>query len=61
MKVTIVTTDGGSVAIQSMSGDGVMELVEQWTAGDNQVLAFSLDDTATTYIARSQIVRIDVD
>lgn len=60
MKVTIHLTRG-YVEILSMSGDGVLELLDEWERGDSPVLRLSLDEESTTYIARAHIVRIDVD
>jgi hypothetical protein len=61
MQVSIHTSDGASVTIQQMQGDDVMSLIEDWQDGETPTLQFALDDTATTYIARAHIVRIDVD
>jgi hypothetical protein len=44
-----------------MSGDSVMALLEEFRHGDSPVLTVTLDEEATSDIARAHIVRIDTD
>jgi len=50
----------GHVSIKDMPDDSVMELVSDWQTGDSAVITVTIDD-AITHMARSHIVRIDVD
>ena len=50
----------GHVSIKDMPDDSVMELVADWQTGDSAVITVTIDD-AITHMARSHIVRIDVD
>ena len=59
MKVYILQTRG-NVSIRDMPDDSVMELVSDWQTGDSAVITVTIDD-AITHMARSHIVRIDVD
>ena len=59
MRVHILQTSG-HVSIRDMPNDSVLELVEAWQSGTEPVMTVTLDD-AVTHMARSHIVRIDVD
>jgi len=59
VKVHILQTSG-HVSIRDMPNDSVLELVEAWQSGTEPVMTVTIDD-AVTHMARSHIVRIDVD
>ena len=60
MNVTIWLTSG-RVRIRRMGADSVMGLLEEWRHGSLPVLTVTLDEEATSDIARAHIVRIDTD
>ncbi|WP_286218135.1 hypothetical protein [Paraoerskovia sediminicola] len=49
------------MTIDSMPDNSALDLVHDWTEGDEQALTFTLNDDAVTHVARRHIVRIDVD
>lgn len=59
MHVVIHTTDGGHIALGRV--DDPMPLIEAFQHPDETVLGISLDESAMTYILKTNIVRIDVD
>jgi hypothetical protein len=59
-KLTIYHT-GGSVEIANLPNDDALDLIDEWHNGNEPVLTFTLDDNASTHIARQHIARIDVD
>jgi hypothetical protein len=61
MKVAVITTDGAAIRIGTMPDEDVMELVTEWTTGEEPVLTLALDEDGVTHIARAHIIRIDVD
>lgn len=61
MKVTLYLTTG-RVDVASMPDDDGLTLLEEFEADDGApTLRLTLDDAATTLIARRHVVRIDVD
>lgn len=60
-KLTIYTTGDGQVEIKTMADEDALDAIDDWHNGEGDVLTFTLDDNASTHIARRHIVRIDVD
>ena len=62
MKVTICLSRG-RITIASMSGDDVMAMLDEWHDPHfaKPVMTATLDGNAVSHIARSHVVRIDVD
>lgn len=58
MKLTIHTTDGGTLNIQDFKPDGLMDLIEVWRNGDDELLGFALND-GMAYIPKRAVTRID--
>jgi len=60
MKVFIALTKG-YIAIESMSDQGVMQLIEGLNNRDQETLILSLGGGSLTHILRENVVRIDLD
>lgn len=61
MKVHIHTLDGDVVTVKNMTMDDVLELIEEMSKPEVQVLSFDMGDDAMTYIRREAIARVDFD
>jgi hypothetical protein len=61
VRVTVYLLDGGSLEVHDMAPDNVAELVTEWRDGEAPVFAFTLEDTAVSYVARAAVARIDVE
>lgn len=64
-RVRIFTIDGGSIDIAAMDDLDAMGLLEGWTgalmAGDNGVIALSLDDSWASHVQINSIISIDIE
>jgi hypothetical protein len=61
VKLRVYTADGGRVEIKQFDSDSWFDLQEDLLHGDEAYLHFQLDAKAEVYVARSQIVRVDLD
>ena len=61
MRVTIYTSDRGTLDIADFAQDSLLELLEAWRDESQPLLQVNLDETSVTYLARQHVVRIDVD